>query len=129
MKFVGACSSCAGPVTIKMVQCPHCQARNPIGMVARAVSGVVAVVGGFTVSSTLAACYGAPCADPGDPHCRQYIPRCDEVSMQSAADDKDKDGYCKSQDCDENDPKRNAAAHDIPGDAIDQNCDGSDTPK
>ena len=127
MRNIRACSSCAGPVTIKMVRCPNCNGSQrprpagPRGLVGRRL------VGGLTVSSTLAACYGAPCADDRDPDCRRYVPTCDDaVSMQPQIDDMDGDGYCKLDDCNEKDRKINAAARDSSGDGIDQNCDGKD---
>ena len=46
-----------------------------------------------------------------------------------AEDFKDKDGYCLARDCNESNASINSAAIDIPGDGIDQNCDGRDTPK
>ena len=127
MRLIRSCSNCSGPVTIKMARCPHCQARNPAGVVARALSAAAMLVGGFSVSSTLAACYGAPCADDNDPACRSYTPRCGDVSSQPTVDDKDGDGYCKAQDCNEMDAKINVTAIDVPNDGIDQNCDGQDT--
>jgi hypothetical protein len=127
MKIVRPCSFCAGPVTIKMARCPHCQKRNPIGLVVRGVGGIAALVGGFSVSSTLAACYGGPCAMPNDQDCpTSYVPTCSETSKQPAIDDADKDGYCGAYDCNENDPKINRNAKDPPGDGIDQDCDGHD---
>jgi hypothetical protein len=115
-------------VTIKMARCPHCQQRNPIGIVVRSVSGIAALVGGLSVSSTLAACYGGPCALPNDPECpmNNYVPTCSESSKQPAVDDVDKDGYCGAYDCNENDPKINRAANDPAGDGADRNCDGRD---
>ncbi|HEY0706549.1 MAG TPA: putative metal-binding motif-containing protein [Polyangia bacterium] len=94
----------------------------------KAVSAVAAFVGGASITGTLAACYGSPCAE-SEASCPDYIPRCSEVSQQASVDDADGDGYCKSWDCDEKDPKINKAASDIPGDGIDQNCDGVDQRK
>lgn len=131
MRMIRPCSSCAAPVTVKMTRCPHCNATNPVGMVVRAASTVAAVVGGLSISSTLAACYGGPCAgDPNDTSClAPTVPTCDEVSQQPKIDDADGDMYCKMQDCNENDAKINAAAREVAGDGIDQNCDGKDLPK
>lgn len=42
--------------------------------------------------------------------------------------DEDQDGFIGGFDCDDHDPSRNQAATDIPGDGIDQDCDGLDTP-
>jgi hypothetical protein len=128
MRTIRPCSSCAAPVSLKMTRCPHCLRSNPLGMLARAASLLAAAVGGVSITSTLAACYGAPCAD-GEDDCPKYIPTCDEISQTPMTDDADGDHYCKSYDCNEKDPKINARATDIPGDGIDQNCDGKDATK
>jgi hypothetical protein len=128
MRMVRPCPRCSGPVTVKMVRCPSCQQTNLRGVFRRAATWVTAFVGGLTVSSTLAACYGAPCAEDGDPTCgeRNYVPTCAMASSQPQIDDKDGDGYCKLQDCNENDKSVNAAASEIMNDGIDQNCNGTD---
>jgi RTX calcium-binding nonapeptide repeat (4 copies) len=57
----------------------------------------------------VANCENAPSVVPPDP------------------DDMDGDGDFKTGgDCDDNDPTINHAAHDVPADGIDQNCDGND---
>ena len=130
MRIIRPCPTCAAPVTLKMTRCPHCRRAHPLGMVARAASMVAGVLGGITISGTLAACYGAPCADPGDESCRNTaVPTCDEVSSQPKIDDRDGDGYCKAQDCNEDNKQINATAFDLPGDGVDQNCDGKDPTK
>jgi hypothetical protein len=126
MRAIRPCPSCAAPVTLKMTRCPHCNRAHPLGMLARTAHALAAVAGSFTISGTLAACYGAPCADAHDTSCIDVIPSCSQVSSQPAVDDVDRDGYCKAQDCNENDKQFNAAAHDLPGDGLDQNCDGKD---
>ena len=127
MRIIRPCSSCAAPVTLKMTRCPNCTRTNPLGVLARAASTLATVVGGLSISSTLAACYGAPCANPGTGCHPRPAPTCDEVSKQPKIDDADGDGYCLAYDCDEKDPKINAEADEIPGDGLDQNCNGSDT--
>jgi hypothetical protein len=127
MRTIRPCSSCAAPVSLKMTQCPHCHRRNPLGLVARGASLLAAAVGGLSITSTLAACYGGPCVgQESSDDCPTYTPRCTEVSTQPQADDLDGDGYCKAYDCNENDPKINRAAQEKHGDGIDQNCDGRD---
>jgi hypothetical protein len=107
-----------------MIRCPACNTTNLRGL----LSWAGALVGGLTMSTTLSACYGAPCASAGDSDCpdRDYVPTCAMASSQPQIDDVDQDGYCKLQDCNENDKGVNAAARDIPRDGIDQNCDGRD---
>jgi hypothetical protein len=128
MRTVRPCPSCAAPVTVKMIRCPSCNETHLRGLLTRTVTWLATLVGGVTLSSTLAACYGAPCAQDDDPSCpeREYVPTCTWVSTQPQIDDKDRDGYCLVQDCNENDRSVNAAAVDVPRDGIDQNCDGQD---
>jgi hypothetical protein len=128
MRTVRPCPSCAAPVTIKMARCPNCNRANLRGFLTRTVSSVAALVGGVTLSSTLAACYGAPCAD-GDSSCPPEwtaVPTCAMLSSQPQIEDKDGDGYCLASDCNENDKTINASMRDVPNDGIDQNCDGKD---
>jgi hypothetical protein len=129
MRTIRPCPSCAAPVTIKMARCSNCNRVNLRGYLARTVSSVATLVGGVTLSSTLAACYGAPCAQPDDPTCREWEPvaSCATLSSQPQVDDKDGDGYCLANDCNENDKTINASKLEIPNDGIDQNCDGKDT--
>ena len=42
--------------------------------------------------------------------------------------DEDQDGFVGGFDCDDHDPSRNQGVTDVPGDGIDQDCDGFDTP-
>jgi hypothetical protein len=112
-----------------MTRCPNCNRTNLRGYVTRTVSSVVTLVGGVTLSSTLAACYGAPCVQADDPSCREWetpVAPCSVLSSRPQVDDKDGDGYCLANDCNENDRTINASMADVPNDGIDQNCDGKD---
>jgi Ca2+-binding RTX toxin-like protein len=56
-----------------------------------------------------------------------------ECEFSSRADvpvpvDDDQDGFVGGFDCDDHNPARNQGATDVPGDGIDQDCDGFDTP-
>jgi hypothetical protein len=128
MRMIRPCSTCAAPVTVKMSRCPHGNATNLRGVLHRTVTAVATLAGGLAMSTTLSACYGAPCAQDDDPYCpdKDYVPTCSMVSAQPQTDDADGDGYCRLQDCNENDKAVNASARDIPNDGIDQNCDGKD---
>jgi hypothetical protein len=80
---------------------------------------------------TLTACYGAPTPSftgVGGGGGRVDFPTCDELAETLRTPDLDQDQYCGVFDCDEKDAKVNVAAVDVPGDGIDQNCNGSDTP-
>ena len=48
------------------------------------------------------------------------------ISIRSAAEDQDGDGYLSENDCDDTDAAINPDAEDIPWDGIDQDCDGYD---
>ena len=127
MRLIRPCAACAAPVSLKMASCPHCGAAQRFGAVARVVAKAAGVIGGLSITSTLAACYGGPCVGRSSAACRPEVPTCDEVSKQPMVDDTDGDGYCLAQDCNENDPEVNVSALEILGDGIDQDCDGKDT--
>jgi Putative metal-binding motif len=42
--------------------------------------------------------------------------------------DRDRDGVLTPLDCDDRNPRRRPGANDLPGNGIDENCDGADTP-
>ncbi len=102
-----SCSACGGLVPDACTACLHCDAPRG-GRVRRLARAAAAVAGGGVFLVTLAACYGAP------------------RHVCSPDQDKDKDGYCGANDCDDTNPAIHAYAQDVPGDGIDQNCDGVD---
>lgn len=54
------------------------------------------------------------------------------LALDRRATDKDKDGVSRTfghGDCDDRDPRRNPGAIDVPGNDIDEDCSGADTPK
>jgi len=82
------------------------------------------LVGGASLSMTLAACYGDPCAFENcgyDPYADGPAQTCDDPSA-----DLDLDGHCGEFDCDEEDASINSSAVDPVGDGRDTNCDGVD---
>ena len=52
----------------------------------------------------------------------------EEDSGQTESQDADGDGFSSSEDCDDNNPSAYPSAMEFPGDGIDQDCDGADTP-
>ena len=87
------------------------------------VRNTLTLVGGASLSMTLAACYGAPCVD-GD-YCGGPVGEVTEF-CDTPMDDYDLDGHCGAFDCNENDESINSSADDPEGDDLDQNCDGAD---
>lgn len=108
-----ACFSCNGFLPQDFASCPHCDApaaapaASP-SRIGKLAAQAAAIVAGAAVSMTLMACYGVPPCDSGD--------------------DNDNDGYCRStgEDCNDRNPRIHDYATDIPGDGIDQDCDGAD---
>ena len=123
---ITTCCACHGPMTVSMRACPHCGAAR--GALMRVGSGILAVMGGVSLSMTLAACYGAPCATSVNGECWDVedVPSCGEITAEPELEDLDGDGYCMEYDCDEDDESVHAAAIDAPGDEIDSDCDGED---
>lgn len=119
------CVRCESVVSAKMIECAHCGLLNPRGAFKRFAAAVTAIASGISLSTTLSACYGAPCASA---HCGQGgdIPTCDQITATPDVDDVDGDGFCLDFDCDEEDATINSAAFDTPDDGIDQDCSGED---
>lgn len=87
----------------------------------------------------LAACAGKPAGDT-PPYRSDDSARSDDSERDDTAppddsdtdppDDADGDGYTSDEgDCDEADPAIHPGAEEVPGDGIDSNCDGVDTPR
>ena len=60
-----------------------------------------------------------------DEDCNGADAALDPVEAAAAAD-RDRDGFPKLVDCDDEDPTRNPGVRDVPGDGIDQDCVGGD---
>jgi hypothetical protein len=131
------CGHCHGPMPAACSACPHCKQAKPRGRrPSRFGTRVKQFALGASASMTLTACYGAaPPPSSWNPTgtggtagtgARVEFPTCEELAENLRTPDTDKDGYCGIFDCNESDPKINAAAADIPGDGIDQNCNGED---
>lgn len=113
---MNTCPTCKSFVPAHRSSCPHCD--RSFGK-----PGVWAQIGlllaGSTMSVTLAACYGTPCATGKCGPPRDYP--CADTTQ-----DKDGDGYCGPFDCNENDKATHVDAYDAVGDKVDQDCDGAD---
>ena len=139
MSDVLVCLRCRGPRPSNQRICPHC--GHDAGR-SKVLRSIMRIAGTASVSMTLAACYGSGATGSGvggSPGWRPpqgaggtsgsvYAPTCDELSEQLRAPDTDGDGYCGIVDCDEHDRTVHSGATDVPGDGIDQNCDGEDRP-
>lgn len=128
------CSHCRGPAPAACSVCPHCKTPKRRPRASRFGTRMKQFALGASASMTLTACYGAAPAPPvwnptggtGGTSGRVEFPTCDELAENLRTPDTDGDGYCAIFDCNENDPAINAAANDVPGDGIDQNCNGED---
>ncbi len=109
MSELNSCDHCGGLSPQHLRRCLHCEAPSlPRKLLVGVVGGALATV--------LMACYGAPGgfrSTPQEPPC-------------NPAEDSDKDKSCHPYDCDELNPDIHPRAVDLPGDGIDQNCDGKD---
>ena len=125
------CRVCDGFSPVGRTTCLHCDVLlAPKGKMRPWVRNALLIVGGASLSMTLAACYGDPCAYDGcygpdgaggrveDGGVSQF---CDDLSS-----DMDLDGHCGVFDCNENDSDINRSAEDAEGDGIDTNCDDVD---
>lgn len=101
------CAACGGLIPEACTACLHCDARRG-SRVRRLARAAAAVAGGGAFLVTLAACYGAP------------------RHVCSPEQDKDHDGYCGANDCDDGNPAIHARAQEIPGNGVDEDCDGVD---
>ncbi len=119
------CTGCNGFSPPGRKRCLHCgKASATAGVRGKPwFRTVVTIAGGASLSMTLAACYGMPCA--GDVchgvHDMGISEFCSEPGR-----DLDLDGHCLAFDCDEDNPEINTSADDPEGDGIDQNCDNID---
>jgi len=107
--------------------CTHCgntkksNANTPYSIDRLIKKGVIWFTGS-TLSVTLAACYGMPCAsDSQSASCKANNFPCADLTQ-----DKDGDGYCGEWDCNEEDKTIHYGANDPLGDKIDQDCNGVD---
>ena len=119
MPALHTCPSCAGFVPAARPTCPHCDAplatRSPTRRLGRALA---TMLGAGAMSVTLMACYGAM------PRHGEYA---DGTACGSGGEaDRDGDGACTPQDCNDADPATFPGASDPDLDDIDQNCDGVD---
>lgn len=126
MPKLSSCSSCCGFLPPRADQCPHCDAvASPAasprrGRFARLSRALFELAGGSAVALTLMACYGA-----GAPYRGAHVRP--QPHQQCAPEmDRDRDGVCAPEDCDDNRRDVYPGATDRPGDGVDQNCDGVD---
>jgi len=60
MSFIATCARCRKSLGISVLACPHCGAG--LSRARRAAASVAALIGGSSLSATMMACYGGPCA-------------------------------------------------------------------
>lgn len=121
MLTLGACAHCDGFLPPGASACPNCGATPTAERVSCAhprhgiASRLLAVASGGLMALTLMACYGMPPCDapPTDNDGDGYQATCD--------------GYGPEEDCNDSDPNINPGATDVPGDGIDQDCNGADS--
>jgi len=120
MSSLKTCQSCNGFLPSGVRLCPNCGTQiQASGRLAGPLKTVGTVLLGSAIAMTLSACYGAPiqCDDNG---CGG------EQTCQPGELDQDQDGFCGAYDCNDEDPTVYLWADEIPGDGIDQDCDGND---
>lgn len=111
------CHHCDGFIPSLKFQCPNCDRVSKFQFAPRAMKTFVTLVAGSAVAMTLSACYGSPVANPS------YYN--DDSCQVPGSVDYDGDGFCEL-DCDDTDENVNPWAYDVPGDEVDQDCDGTD---
>lgn len=112
------CSCCEGFVPANANRCPHCDIAAPRRR--STLRTLRNIAGGGAVAMTLMACYGGGPARPMPPSEPTNAATCADPN-----DDIDGDGYCEN-DCDQMNAAIHPGANDVPGDGIDQDCDGTD---
>ena len=121
------CTECDGFSPAGGKRCLHCgKATTPQGARGRPwFRAALTLAGGASLSMTLAACYGSPCAGDGADCYYSGDMGISEFCSEPGRD-LDMDGHCLEFDCDEDNPDINSSAADEVGDNIDQNCDNVD---
>ena len=80
MKRLNRCSHCSGFMTASASHCPNCAAKGPSAL-NRRVLKILGFIGLGTMSMTLMACYGSPCASDKN-GCHEIEPPPPDMSVQ-----------------------------------------------
>ena len=122
MSSLKTCTSCSGFIPGQASTCPNCDTAVPGSLL---LSGPMRRIGGAFIGGamaiTLSACYGSPIDVCEVNDCGGPV-----VTCQPGEVDADDDGFCGEYDCDDDNAEIHIYAVEIPGDGIDQNCDGED---